>query len=169
MYGLLFILLVIGFLYYLILYVICYPIFVKHMLVSDIPVKSLQEDSKAFVRYLKGRAPPIEKDKFKEMKDKAYDEVVQRPRNNVEITTDKDLQTRKKSIQDQVRTLLHKKIYNWTPMQYNIYNSLIYLVGCSPAQYAVLVRIFAEINLRDPEFKPRSLFDFGSGIGTAMW
>ncbi|CAH1985197.1 unnamed protein product [Acanthoscelides obtectus] len=42
-------------------------------------------------------------------------------------------------------------------------------LGRSAAEYAVLVKILGEIQARDPEFKPNSLFDFGSGTGTASW
>lgn len=36
-------------------------------------------------------------------------------------------------------------------------------------EYACIFKIFNEIKLRDPEFKPQSFFDFGSGVGTGTW
>lgn len=64
---------------------------------------------------------------------------------------------------------LRKQIYNWKPINYNVHTSLQYLLGRSAPEYAVLVKIFNEILVRDPDFTPRSLFDFGSGVGTVTW
>lgn len=33
----------------------------------------------------------------------------------------------------------------------------------------MLLKIFHEIMLRDPDFKPQSFFDFGAGVGTGTW
>uniref|UniRef100_A0A182QA49 DUF4773 domain-containing protein n=1 Tax=Anopheles farauti TaxID=69004 RepID=A0A182QA49_9DIPT len=49
------------------------------------------------------------------------------------------------------------------------YSCLKQLVGRSDAEYAVLKRIFTEINQRDPDLRPRSFLDFGAGIGTGTW
>lgn len=43
------------------------------------------------------------------------------------------------------------------------------MYGRAAKEYAVVLKIFSEIAKRDPEFKPRSFFDFGSGIGTGTW
>ena len=44
-----------------------------------------------------------------------------------------------------------------------------YLVKRFAPEYAALVRIFNEIKIRAPDFQPKSLFDCGSGVGTATW
>uniref|UniRef100_A0A2M4BNR6 Putative mitochondrial/ ribosome small subunit component n=1 Tax=Anopheles marajoara TaxID=58244 RepID=A0A2M4BNR6_9DIPT len=49
------------------------------------------------------------------------------------------------------------------------YSCLTQLVGRADAEYAVLQRIFTEINQRDPEIRPRSFLDFGAGVGTGTW
>ena len=64
---------------------------------------------------------------------------------------------------------LKSVVYNWQPNEYNEYKALQYLFGRSAAEYAVLIRIFAEISARDPLFTPKTFFDFGSGIGTGIW
>ncbi|EFN75915.1 Protein RSM22-like protein, mitochondrial [Harpegnathos saltator] len=43
------------------------------------------------------------------------------------------------------------------------------MVGRTVQNYAVLSKILNEINVRDENFKPQTLFDFGSGLGTVMW
>lgn len=45
----------------------------------------------------------------------------------------------------------------------------MYLLARAPAEYAVLTKIFSEIVNLDKDFAPRSLFDYGSGVGTVTW
>ncbi len=44
-----------------------------------------------------------------------------------------------------------------------------YLLTRLPATFAVLSRVFAEVELRAPETRIESMLDLGSGPGTAMW
>jgi len=43
------------------------------------------------------------------------------------------------------------------------------MVARSAPEYAVLQKIFMEMKAREPDFQPHSMFDFGSGVGTATW
>lgn len=43
------------------------------------------------------------------------------------------------------------------------------MVARSAPEYAVLQKIFMEMKTRDPDFHPLTMFDFGSGVGTATW
>lgn len=88
---------------------------------------------------------------------------------DVIIENEEDEKKFQQMVSNKVNNILKEKIYNWRPINYNIHNSLLYLMGRSAAEYAVLIKIFGEIASRDPEFKPKSLFDFGSGVGTATW
>lgn len=36
-------------------------------------------------------------------------------------------------------------------------------------EYAILLRVLDEISMKYPDYKPRSLFDFGSGVGTGTY
>lgn len=65
--------------------------------------------------------------------------------------------------------IFKQKVYNWKPILYDEYKSLAYLLGRSTVEFAVIMRIFQEIVKRDTNFKPRSFFDFGSGVGTGVW
>lgn len=38
-----------------------------------------------------------------------------------------------------------------------------------PACYSVLYRVFDELHLHLPDFAPKTMLDFGSGPGTAIW
>lgn len=67
------------------------------------------------------------------------------------------------------RKILKENVYNWQPINFDKLTSLTYLVCRSVQNYAVLRKIFNEIELRDKNFKPQTLLDFGSGVGTVMW
>ncbi|KAF8795141.1 Methyltransferase-like protein 17 [Argiope bruennichi] len=59
---------------------------------------------------------------------------------------------------------------NWgSNLLYNYFQSLAYLAGRLPANYASIYKVFSEVKSRLPLFQPRSFFDFGSGVGSAIW
>lgn len=64
---------------------------------------------------------------------------------------------------------MNQRIYSWKPIVYDPYKSLQYLLGRFAQEYSTVLRIFSEIANRNPEFKPRSYFDFGSGVGSGIW
>lgn len=64
---------------------------------------------------------------------------------------------------------MHQRLYSWRPIEYDAYKSLQYLFGRSAQEYSTILRIFTELASRNPTFKPKSYFDFGSGIGTGCW
>lgn len=74
-----------------------------------------------------------------------------------------------KKFENKVQKKLQQQIYNWEPILYDNYKSIQYLLGRSAQEYSVIFRIFNEIKTRDPSFKPKSYFDFGSGVGTGLW
>ncbi|KAK9710245.1 Mitochondrial small ribosomal subunit Rsm22 [Popillia japonica] len=138
------------------------------IVLQDYPLKKLIHDSDILARHLKGRVPPMEENELRERKSRVLNEVMMQEE-DVQITNMDDDSQFKQKVKDKVEHILKQKIYNWTPINYNTYNSLIYLVGRSAPEFAVLTRIFAELSARDVNFKPRSLFDFGSGVGTVTW
>lgn len=135
---------------------------------SDFPLKSLLKSADSMSRYLKFRLPPTENKDLKHITEKAEKDVLDSIK-NYEIRNEEDEKRIKQSINDKTKKLLKMRLYNWQPIKYDIQNSLIYMLARSAQEYAVLVKIMAEISLRDPDFKPRSLFDFGSGVGLGTW
>ncbi|XP_023930344.1 methyltransferase-like protein 17, mitochondrial, partial [Lingula anatina] len=79
------------------------------------------------------------------------------------------LKSVKEGIFKEVQAKIHLRGNNWRPMKYNQHQSMVYMVARLDREYADLVRVFHEIKARDPEFKPGTLFDFGSGTGSVMW
>lgn len=75
----------------------------------------------------------------------------------------------KEMIKQEVMNVYHQRNYNWQPILYDSYKAWAYLFGRAAKEYAVIKQVFNEIVKRDPEFSPRSFFDFGAGIGTGTW
>ncbi|XP_039264833.2 ribosome assembly protein METTL17, mitochondrial-like [Styela clava] len=57
----------------------------------------------------------------------------------------------------------------WRQIVYDRLNCVAYLIGRAPAAYAATVRVLIEIKRRDRIFRPKSMLDYGSGTGTAVW
>ncbi|KAJ3662549.1 hypothetical protein Zmor_006893 [Zophobas morio] len=136
--------------------------------IADFPIKTLIEDGKSLINHLKDKRPPIETEEVKKIKKNIHDRVVAQTK-IPEFQTEDERIKFKEAISNKVNSILKREVYHWKPVNYNTYNALVYLVSRAPAEYSVLAKIFLEIAERDREFKPRSLFDFGSGVGTATW
>lgn len=70
-------------------------------------------------------------------------------------------------INNRVEKLIAQRTYNWKQIDFN--NEHLchqYLLTRIAPDYHVVQSIFNEIQQRDPDFAPQSLFDFGSGVGT---
>lgn len=72
-------------------------------------------------------------------------------------------------LKQDVLKVFYKRNYNWQPVVYDSYKAWTYVFGRAAKEYAAIQQVFNEIVNRDPEFKPRSFFDFGAGIGTGTW
>ncbi|XP_017778781.1 PREDICTED: methyltransferase-like protein 17, mitochondrial [Nicrophorus vespilloides] len=137
-------------------------------IIEDHPIKLLAQSATLLNRKLLGRLPPMEAEGVSELKSNIFEKVMSKEASKVapdKLETDQF----KQKVKDKVINMLKVHVYNWSPIVYDAYNSLVYLIGRSAPEYSVLVKIFTEIQLRDKDFKPRSLFDFGSGVGTVTW
>ncbi|XP_064599435.1 methyltransferase-like protein 17, mitochondrial [Liolophura sinensis] len=64
---------------------------------------------------------------------------------------------------------LRKQVYHWKSIEYTAYKGFLYMVGKMDHDYAALLRCLNEIRSRIPEFTPRTVFDYGSGVGSVIW
>uniref|UniRef100_A0A8D8TJL3 Methyltransferase-like protein 17, mitochondrial n=2 Tax=Cacopsylla melanoneura TaxID=428564 RepID=A0A8D8TJL3_9HEMI len=134
---------------------------------------NLKEDGDVMRKYLKARQLPPEKyeivqnmHKFKEefMAKIGLDDV------DIEDTyNEEDIVILDRGVRNQVNKLLKQRTYNWEPINFTDYIARVYLWNRFVPEYAVLLKVLEEIQKQDPDFKPHSLFDFGSGVGTAVW
>lgn len=110
----------------------------------------------------------MEKQELLEKQQIILAKIIENESKKVKIETEEDEKQFKQKVHDKL-TLSLKKRLNWKPIDYNVYTSMLYMMGRFAPEYACLVKIFSEVKSRDKEFKPRSFFDFGSGVGTAIW
>ena len=54
-------------------------------------------------------------------------------------------------------------------MQYHREHAIGYLQRKMPYTYTVYKRIFHELNMRMPNFKPKTILDYGAGLGSGVW
>lgn len=69
----------------------------------------------------------------------------------------------------QKNDIKNQSIHYSTFIKYTTNLGLYYLAGRSLYDYSVLHNVLSEIKIKDTSFKPVTLFDFGSGVGTVMW
>ncbi|KAG5682987.1 hypothetical protein PVAND_012301 [Polypedilum vanderplanki] len=143
--------------------------------VGDYSIKQLIESGQVLNRYLFARKAPLENETIKE-KVKEFAEIIENDPKKFklpEVPPDPKNEILSKHYMEMKRNridqLLRQRVYAWQAVNYNDYQSLLYLFGRAPQEYASLIRIFNEIKRRDPNFKPTSFFDFGSGVGTGVW
>jgi ribosomal protein RSM22 (predicted rRNA methylase) len=142
---------------------------------GDHSLSKLVEAGNVLNRYLYNRKVPLEdhsmRDKVREIEEmvdsdpKKYRLPETRPDPDNEIASLHYKEMRK----NRIETLIRQRVYGWQSIEYDDYKSLLYLFGRAPQEYATLIKIFSEIQKRDSTFKPRTFFDFGSGVGTSVW
>ena len=62
-----------------------------------------------------------------------------------------------------------KNLIDFNIIIYKRRHALGYLVSRLPGTYAATYRVLKEISSRVPQFKPKTILDFGSGIGSTYW
>lgn len=140
--------------------------------IKDHPIKSLIQSAKALNQYTAARHPPPEpsdlKKKIKEIEKEVDGKFL--PPADLDLLTEQELHKYKSIRKQRVEKILKQRTFAWKPISLKTdFEALTYAVGKFSKEYAVLLRIFKEISQRDPNFKPRSFLDFGSGVGTGMW
>lgn len=68
-----------------------------------------------------------------------------------------------------IRGTLEDRRRDWHYYDYDERASLMYMATRLAPNYACLRTVMKEIHDIDPSFKPKSVLDFGSGMGTTIW
>ena len=73
-------------------------------------------------------------------------------------------------VRKEMEKLMNRRMNRWKSVDYDRMASWSYLLGSVAAyDYACLLKVFKEIRQRNPEFLPRTMLDYGSGVGTVTW
>lgn len=71
--------------------------------------------------------------------------------------------------QKKIERITSQSCVTWKDIEYDEYSSLTYLGARLAPNYAAMLTVLNEIKKSDPEFLPKTILDFGSGIGTSMY
>lgn len=68
-----------------------------------------------------------------------------------------------------IEKIIKQVTVTWKDIEYNDYSALTYLAARLAPNYAAMLTVFKEIKKSDPNFIPKTMLDFGSGVGTSMY
>ncbi|KAK2140325.1 hypothetical protein LSH36_1383g00008 [Paralvinella palmiformis] len=140
-----------------------------YMLAEKYPEDQLKTAAQKLYNYLWSRHLPPS-DASIQTKAVVLESKLTKKIDNVESLTSED----KKQLADRtVDTELLKKlkriVYHWQPIKYDVFRCFQYMTGRVPYDYSCLYRVLNEIKMRDSNFMPKTLLDFGSGLATSVW
>ena len=73
-------------------------------------------------------------------------------------------------VEKEIDAKLKRYASYWKPAEYDSREAVwSYTLGKAAFDYASLIYIMKEMKRRDKKYQPRTLLDFGSGVGTALW
>ncbi|KAH0552664.1 methyltransferase-like protein 17, mitochondrial [Cotesia glomerata] len=131
------------------------------------PKKTIVQDAIELYRHLNGRHPPPEQELINQ---KYAEESKKLAESGKYVSLDgQDDEKVQEQLHKDTLKLLRKKVHPWAPIEYDKYRGLMYMIARGAHDYAIMYRILKEIQTRDPKFKPESLMDFGSGVGSVSW
>uniref|UniRef100_A0A336MME2 CSON003852 protein n=1 Tax=Culicoides sonorensis TaxID=179676 RepID=A0A336MME2_CULSO len=137
--------------------------------IGDHPVKKICKDAQFLENYLKSRHIPAEQYELRSRIKDIQMEVELKLNVDKSKLDDDEIERYKKVVDKQTEKLLKSRVFAWKALDYDEYRARMYLFARSVQEYAAIKAVFQEIRRRDPEFKPRSFLDFGSGVGTGTW
>ena len=120
----------------------------------------------ALQKHLKHRKPPLEGKELvareKKVEQKLAEEFgVGNLEDETEVPASK--------VKSRTKALRKRYIWQWVPIEFDKTAALTYLVTRSAGEFASLKHIFREVKTNMPQYQPRTLFDFGSGLTTGLW
>ncbi|XP_033235207.1 methyltransferase-like protein 17, mitochondrial isoform X2 [Drosophila pseudoobscura] len=139
-------------------------------IVGDHPVKKVLQDSQMLNSYIRSRHPPPTLAEIENKKKLIVEEVnAKMSLERLATLSEEEADRWKRKRELEINKRLSQRTYAWKPIEYGAYEAIVYAVARGAQEYAVLKRVLTELAQRDEHFKPRSYFDFGSGVGTGMW
>ncbi|XP_061725589.1 methyltransferase-like protein 17, mitochondrial [Cydia pomonella] len=140
------------------------------IVLDDSGASSMHQDSIKLSNYLRSRLLPPEEGDIDQKAAKIHDKISKKAYSKIgDNLTEDELNQLNKQVQSKVFNVLKANVYRWGNISYDKATCLQYLMSRSAPEYAVLVRVLDELRMKYPDYKPRSFFDFGSGVGTGTW
>lgn len=140
-----------------------------YKVIGEHPSKKLTQDAEFLQNYLKARHPPTEQHELKRRIRDIKLEVELKFNVDVSKLNEQQLSSYEKAVERETNKLLRSRVFAWKSLDFDEYRSRMYLFARSAQDYASIRAVMQEIIRRDPDFKPQSFLDFGSGVGTGTW
>ncbi|XP_046655663.1 methyltransferase-like protein 17, mitochondrial [Daphnia pulicaria] len=131
---------------------------------------NLSQNAEILKNHLIFKKPPLTETKLQEIKVRFTEKLsAAHPSPDILFLSAEDEKKIQNTLKSKIQKVVSQNTYRWKPVIYNEAVALTYLVARIAPEYATLYQIFQEICSRDQNFQPQTLFDFGSGIGSALW
>lgn len=137
--------------------------------IGDHPPKKLSKDALFLDNYLKARHAPTEQYELRSRIKDIQLEVEVKFNVDTSQLDEEQLNRYQKAVNAETQKLLKSRVFAWKALDFDEYRSRMYLFARSAQEYTVIKAVMQEIIRRNPDFKPRSILDFGSGVGTGTW
>lgn len=97
------------------------------------------------------------------------DERTLPPPDSEDAPNEEELEHLKHKAETEAKFKLKHVVHAFKQVEYDEDAAWGYLLGKAAFDYSAVMAVMNEIKVREPDFHPRTLFDFGSGVGTAIW
>lgn len=125
----------------------------------------LKKDSERLRNVLDKRLVPTQKSEI-DMKTKQITQNLIQKRN---LDLDAMTAEEEAKLKKKVMTIVKLRIRSYKPIKYSAYKGMTYMIARLAQNYSALLQCLTEISKRDPDFIPSSMYNLGSGLGTAIW
>jgi len=120
-------------------------------------------------KFIKHRHVPLEKSEISARKKKIEERIKDEFKiEDIDIDNDNDEKSNI-AVKKRLKALESGSKCKWSPIEFDDIGSLTYLLTRTAAEFAALKYVFHQVGLKDPNFKPRTLFDYGSGVASGLW
>ncbi|XP_014670363.1 PREDICTED: methyltransferase-like protein 17, mitochondrial [Priapulus caudatus] len=138
-------------------------------IVNKYGIGNIMKEAEGLARYLHGRHAPVEEMELRQKAKEAEFKV--RTQDGIDLyhLNPEEKRLVESQRKGKILNILRQSLYHWEPIEYDAYKGILYMLSRLVPEYAMLTSIFSEIQRRDSSFSPKTLFDFGSGIGSVAW
>ncbi|XP_069113974.1 ribosome assembly protein METTL17, mitochondrial-like isoform X2 [Argopecten irradians] len=131
--------------------------------------RSTPEEAKKFDASIMGRHPPPDPEILREKVALINHNLEKKNKKDPSTMSEEErrifLMNRKNNIQQILRRTTHLQ----KSVDYTGYTTIVYLLARLSKNYSIIRTCLNEIEMRNPDFKPNSMYNVGSGLGTAVW
>ncbi|XP_060080405.1 methyltransferase-like protein 17, mitochondrial [Ylistrum balloti] len=131
--------------------------------------KSTPEEAKKLDNSITGRHPPPEPEVLREKVSMINQKLDKKNKRDPSTMSEEERQTFLVNRKSKIQQILRHTTHLQKSIDYTGYNTIVYLLARVSKNYNIIRTCLSEIEKRDPGFLPSAVYNFGSGLGTAVW